>query len=167
MNWEKFTKKEDRPHSAWRAQENAHLSRLVVNEEGASFVITDARKITLPISGVCNVQEKSTGKKEYLVNNSTVALVLDEFFDISKFFRIPSVIPENLLYFSDGLFLGISKTREEIVSFKLGGPDEEPAFILSSYSVCARFREIEKVYAENEEVLVLHKDGVTALKPVM
>lgn len=166
MDWDKFAKKEERGADAWHKPEE-EIAKRVLNRGAESFLLCHGREELLPISGICNARTTRAGKEEHLLNNEKVALVLSADLEVKRFFRLPAVLPESLVYFSPGLFFGISKSREEAVSFRLGGRAADSEFSIGSYAVCMRLEDAEDAYATEEEVCVRHRHGVAVLRPVL
>ncbi|KAI5186673.1 hypothetical protein NEHOM01_1626 [Nematocida homosporus] len=170
MGWEKFVKKEerDKTDSLVLAAKSAKTMAEIVVEDSDSYFVLGDRKRLLPIHQVGqHIGETQQGKKEYLVANDKVALLLNEHLEITRFFRIPGVIPESLVYFGDGLFAGIARNREEVLSFTLGGPKTDSEFSIGNYSVCIRLEECGQAYADGQFLYVEHKHGICVLKPVL
>ncbi|OAG31132.1 hypothetical protein NEDG_01906 [Nematocida displodere] len=171
MEWTRFSKKEEKEREEWSTllssvQKTGELS---IEEAGKQcFLVARERRILLPISGVCNVGETQClgTHKEYLLNNKRVALILNDRYEMKKFFYLPKILPESLVCFSPGLFAAISKAGDEVVSFTLGGRGGDSEFSIGNYFVCARSECCESLCANEDGIFVLEKESVLFLKPV-
>ncbi|KAI5172272.1 hypothetical protein NEFER03_1386 [Nematocida sp. LUAm3] len=169
MQWERFVKKEEKPKEYWEYEEDIkkrEKKEEIYKREEIEYFRIKEKEVALPITGVCNISQKIYGAEEHLINNEQVGLIVNEHMEIVRFFKLPSVLPRNLVYFSENLFIGISRAGDEVISFTLGGPGSDSPFSIGNYSVCAHLKGCIGVYAEEENVYVLYEEGVCVLRPV-
>ncbi|KAI5189848.1 hypothetical protein NEMIN01_0711 [Nematocida minor] len=165
MAWEKFTKKETKDKESWVSAKVSYMDSVSVDSSNDWYFRIEGKKHILPIQNICRAT-RSQEEEEYLLNNREVAIILKPTGKIRKFFRIPSVIPETLTYYSKGLVAGISKTREEVVSFTVGGPFADSEFSIANYTVSARLDDCEDIYAEDGLLYALYAEGVCVMEPI-
>lgn len=174
MLYEKFIKKEERERDTWRKERKEKAEKetakkekvcLFTREENSYVKIGQVERM-LPISNAHCIGETQVGKKEYIVNNEKIALIFNEHAEMTGFFRLPGSISAPPIYFGEGLFAAVSKSKEEVVSFRFGGAGADLGFSISSYFVCAQLEEAESLYADKEYLYVLHRKGVCVLRPV-
>lgn len=165
MAWDKFIKKETRERDEWSPRSVNYLEQISQDESGNWYFTTENCKHILPIQNICRVTKAQDGKEEYLVNNKSVGIIIKPTGKIKKFFRIPSVLPETLTYYAEGLVAGISRTREEVISFTIGGPGADSEFSISNYTVSIRLDDCTDIYADSSYIYVLYSGGVCVLSP--
>lgn len=158
-------KKEVLGTEAWNKPEDSSLGRATVDEDGNWYFEIEGKKHLLPIQNICQATPSQEEEEEYLVNNREIGIIVRRTGKIKKFFRIPSVIPETLTYYSDGLVAGISKTNDEVISFKVGGEFADSEFSITNFTVSVRLDDCTDIYAEKEGVRVLFGGGVCVLVP--
>ncbi|KAH9385764.1 uncharacterized protein NEMAJ01_0660 [Nematocida major] len=162
MRWRKFVRSSSEPKEEWSAPETL-MDRITATENACYFTI-EKTKHALPIQDVIRVTPAQDTPSEYLINNSRIAIIFKDTGKIRKFFYIPAVIPETLTYYGAGLVAGISKTREEVISFTVGGPGADTEFSVCNYAVAVRLDNCIEMHACPEGLKVLHEEGVCVLR---
>lgn len=165
MAWERFTKKETREKSTWNKPQTEFMDRISCSTDGDWYFEIEGTKHILPIQDICRVTPSQEEEEEYLINNREIGIFFKKTGKIRRFFRIPSVIPETLTYYSDGLVGGISKTKDEVISFKVGGQFADSEFSITNYTVAVRLDDCTDIYADSKYLYVLYGEGVCVLAP--
>lgn len=166
MNLEKFVQKEERSSEEVEIPAKARIERWVVEENGRSFLAGTADKIQLPITQINNVSETQVGSQLVCFNNNRIAVIYNAELEMVKFFRLPLIRPDSLVYYGNSLFAAISASGEEIVSFKVGGPGADSEFLIGKYAVCFRASNPQRLWSTAEGIWVSHAKGATLLKPI-
>ncbi|KAI5190921.1 hypothetical protein NECID01_1216 [Nematocida sp. AWRm77] len=166
MHLEKFVRKEEKSTEECQAPEKPCLSEWILEEDAKTFLVCTPGKPLLPISNICNVTQTQVGKKMYGFNNAKVCVIYNADFEMVQFFKLPRILPESLIYYGEGLFAALSTSRDEVVSFKVGGKGADSEFLIGKYAVCSRVEDPLRVWSTKEGLYVQHSKGITFLKPV-
>ncbi|KAI5127243.1 hypothetical protein NEPAR04_0922 [Nematocida parisii] len=167
MAWDRFIKKEviGKESEDLPSIESEYLSSVVTEGNNDYFIINQKRHL-LPIRNIVRVTKAQDNSEEYLINNKVTGIILKPTGRIRKFFKIPAVRPESVTYFSDGLIAGISHSREEVISFTVGGPNSDSEFSITNLTVSIRLDNCLNITVINRELYVNYSEGTCVLVPV-
>ncbi|KAI5133940.1 hypothetical protein NEAUS05_0301 [Nematocida ausubeli] len=167
MQWDRFVKKEVHyEKDNWPiGREKEYLDRISVDDKNDWYFEVNGVKHLLPIQNIVRVTKAQDTTEEYLINNKSVGIVLKPSGRIRKFFRIPSVTPESLTYFGNSLVAGLSHSKEEVVSFTVGGVNSDSEFSITNMGVAIRLENCTEMSADENGLYVLHDSGICTLFP--